>query len=146
MKDAIIIHCSATRAEQDITAADIESWHRALRILDDRLPLCHPPRRNNRTRKRRHPRRRTLHGVEQTGNRHLLCRRTGQGRSPRRYTHRRATHRTHPTGEALRLVFPGVKQVLGHRDTSPDLNGDGVISPNEYMKACPCFDVQKEGF
>ena len=27
-----------------------------------------------------------------------------------------------------------------------DLNGDGVISPNEYMKACPCFDVQKEGF
>ena len=25
-------------------------------------------------------------------------------------------------------------------------NGDGVISPNEYMKACPCFDVQKEGF
>ena len=23
MKDAIIIHCSATRAEQDITAADI---------------------------------------------------------------------------------------------------------------------------
>ena len=48
--------------------------------------------------------------------------------------------------KALRLVFPGVKQVLGHRDTSPDLNGDGVISPNEYMKACPCFDVQKEGF
>lgn len=34
------------------------------RILDDRLPLCHPPRRNNRTRKRRHPRRRTLHGVD----------------------------------------------------------------------------------
>ena len=29
MKDAIIIHCSATRAEQDITADDIESWHRA---------------------------------------------------------------------------------------------------------------------
>ena len=30
MKDAIIIHCSATRAEQDITAADIESWHLSL--------------------------------------------------------------------------------------------------------------------
>lgn len=76
------------------------------RILDDRLPLCHPPRRNNRTRKRRHPRRRTLHGVEQTGNRHLLCRRTGQGRSPRRYTHRRATHRTHPTGEGATACLP----------------------------------------
>lgn len=146
MKDAIIIHCSATRAEPGHHRRRHRKLASCPRILDDRLPLCHPPRRNNRTRKRRHPRRRTLHGVEQTGNRHLLCRRTGQGRSPRRYTHRRATHRTHRLVKALRLVFPGVKQVLGHRDTSPDLNGDGVISPNEYMKACPCFDVQKEGF
>ena len=29
MKDTIIIHCSATRAGQDITAADIDCWHRA---------------------------------------------------------------------------------------------------------------------
>ena len=34
-------------------------------------------------------------------------------------------------------------QVLGHRDTSPDLNGDGVIEPYEYVKACPCFDVKE---
>lgn len=27
-------------------------------------------------------------------------------------------------------------------DTSPDLNGDGVIEPYEYVKACPCFDVR----
>jgi N-acetylmuramoyl-L-alanine amidase len=33
--------------------------------------------------------------------------------------------------------------VLGHRDFSPDKNHDGVISPNEYMKACPCFDVRE---
>ena len=46
--------------------------------------------------------------------------------------------------KALQLVFPNAKQVIGHRDTSPDLNGDGIISPNEYMKACPCFDVKKE--
>ena len=35
-----------------------------------------------------------------------------------------------------------ILQVLGHRDTSPDLNGDGVIEPYEYVKACPCFDVR----
>ena len=31
--------------------------------------------------------------------------------------------------EDLRLVFPSLKQVIGHRDTSPNLNGDGIISP-----------------
>jgi len=29
----------------------------------------------------------------------------------------------------------------GHRDLSPDQNGNGVIEPFEHMKACPCFDV-----
>lgn len=28
MRDTIIIHCSATRAGQDFTAADIDRWHR----------------------------------------------------------------------------------------------------------------------
>ena len=33
--------------------------------------------------------------------------------------------------------------ILGHRDLSPDLNKDGVIEPNEWMKQCPCFDAAK---
>ena len=32
-------------------------------------------------------------------------------------------------------------RICGHRDLSPDLNGDGTISPNEWIKDCPCFDV-----
>ena len=38
----------------------------------------------------------------------------------------------------------GVKlvDVKGHRDYSPDLNGDGKITKNEFIKICPCFDVQ----
>lgn len=35
-------------------------------------------------------------------------------------------------------------EVVGHRDLSPDLNGDGVISPQEWVKVCPCFDARKE--
>lgn len=35
------------------------------------------------------------------------------------------------------------ERVCGHRDWSPDLNGDGIISPNEFMKDCPCFDVKE---
>ena len=106
MKDAIIIHCSATRAEQDITAADIESWHRARGFWTIgyhyviRLDGTIEPGRDV-----------TLDGAHcmgwnKRGNRHLLCRRTGQGRSPRRYTHRRATHRTHPTGEGATACLP----------------------------------------
>ena len=36
--------------------------------------------------------------------------------------------------------FPGVR-IVGHRDLSPDRNGDGKISRNEWLKDCPCFDV-----
>ncbi|MFC1014268.1 N-acetylmuramoyl-L-alanine amidase [Pasteurella multocida] len=32
-------------------------------------------------------------------------------------------------------------KIYGHRDLSPDLNGDGSITPNEWLKTCPCFDV-----
>lgn len=31
--------------------------------------------------------------------------------------------------------------ICGHRDLSPDLNGDGVIQPSEFVKTCPGFDV-----
>lgn len=31
--------------------------------------------------------------------------------------------------------------VCGHRDLSPDRNGDGKITPNEFIKICPGFDV-----
>lgn len=31
--------------------------------------------------------------------------------------------------------------ICGHRDLSPDRDGDGIIEPHEHLKACPCFDV-----
>ena len=40
-------------------------------------------------------------------------------------------------------VYPNAK-VVGHRDLSPDLNGDGKITSNEWVKLCPCFDASKE--
>lgn len=35
-------------------------------------------------------------------------------------------------------------ELLGHRDTSPDLDGSGEVEPVEFIKACPCFDVRSE--
>lgn len=43
----------------------------------------------------------------------------------------------------LRVLYPNAK-IIGHRDTSPDLNGDGLIEPNEWIKACPSFDAKTE--
>ena len=37
-----------------------------------------------------------------------------------------------------------VTEYCGHRDLSPDVNHDGVITPDEWLKACPCFDVKSE--
>ena len=36
--------------------------------------------------------------------------------------------------------YPG-SRVCGHRDLSPDLNGNGEIEPEEWIKECPCFEV-----
>ena len=41
---------------------------------------------------------------------------------------------------ALRAMFPMIK-VVGHRDLSVDLNGDGVITKGEWMKECPSFNM-----
>lgn len=41
---------------------------------------------------------------------------------------------------ALQLKYP-TAAIKGHRDLSPDLNGDGTITPNEYLKTCPGFTV-----
>lgn len=39
--------------------------------------------------------------------------------------------------------FPGA-DIVGHRDLSPDLNGNGIVDPWERVKECPCFDVRTE--
>lgn len=43
----------------------------------------------------------------------------------------------------LKAKFPAA-QIVGHRDFSPDLNGDGKITPDEWVKLCPCFDAKSE--
>lgn len=33
--------------------------------------------------------------------------------------------------------------VRGHRDASPDRNGDGQVTPDEWIKVCPGFDTRE---
>ena len=37
-----------------------------------------------------------------------------------------------------------ITEWMGHRDLSKDLNHDGVITPDEWMKQCPSFNVKSE--
>ena len=105
MKDAIIIHCSATRAEQDITAADIESWHRARGFWTIgyhyviRLDGTIEPGRDV-----------TLDGAHCMGwNKRAIgiCYVGGLDKDGRPAdTRTGATHRTHPTGEGATACLP----------------------------------------
>ncbi|WP_293765832.1 N-acetylmuramoyl-L-alanine amidase [uncultured Aquitalea sp.] len=42
--------------------------------------------------------------------------------------------------KALKEKYPAAR-IVGHRDLSPDLNGDGTIEPSEWAKTCPGFTV-----
>jgi N-acetylmuramoyl-L-alanine amidase len=59
-------------------------------------------------------------------------------------------NRTEAQKKALRAAIMKAKKlwpkarIVGHRDLSPDLNQDGIISPNEWTKLCPGFDARKE--
>jgi N-acetylmuramoyl-L-alanine amidase len=44
----------------------------------------------------------------------------------------------------LKLQYPTITEIKGHRDYSPDLDKDGIIEPNEWIKICPCFEVSDE--
>lgn len=58
--------------------------------------------------------------------------------------------RTMPQRETLKRLVEQQKRryhealVLGHRDLSPDLNGNGLTEPWEYIKMCPCFNAIDE--
>lgn len=43
----------------------------------------------------------------------------------------------------LRQLYPNAR-ISGHRDFSPDKNGNGTVEPWERIKECPCFDAKQE--
>ena len=140
--DSIIVHCSATKAGQDFTAADIDRWHRERGF--NGIGYHYVIRLDGRLEKGREI---NLPGAHCKGWNELsigLCYIGGLDENGHP-----ADTRTNAQKRVLYQVIMDLQreytilQVLGHRDTSPDLNGDGVIEPYEYVKACPCFDVRE---
>lgn len=140
--DSIIVHCSATKAGQDFTAADIDCWHRERGF--NGIGYHYVVRLDGKLEKGRDV---SLAGAHCKGwnERSVgICYIGGLDANGRP-----ADTRTNAQKRVLYQIIMDLQreynilQVLGHRDTSPDLNGDGVIEPYEYVKACPCFDVKE---
>lgn len=59
-------------------------------------------------------------------------------------------NRTEPQKKALAKLLRLLRSrypdavILGHRDISPDTNGNGTVDPWERIKECPCFDAKTE--
>lgn len=139
----IVIHCSATKAGQPFTAADIDRWHKSrgwagigyhyVIDLDGTVELGRPC---------------NVPGAHCYGFNKVsigICYIGGLNENGRP-----ADTRTPAQKKALRILvrhmqssFPDAK-VVGHRDLSPDVNGDGIIERWEWLKECPCFDVRTE--
>jgi len=50
-------------------------------------------------------------------------------------------HEVHTTASCMTTLKDMGISIKGHRDYSPDLNGDGVIQRTEWIKTCPGFSV-----
>lgn len=148
--DAIVIHCSATREGQDLRASDIDKMHKDRGFamigynyvidLDGTIEEGRPL-----TRDGAHTNTAGLSG--QVYNKHSIgiCYVGGLDRNGLpKDTRTRAQKRSMIAlvGELMKR-YP-IVEVIGHRDASPDKNGDGRITTNEWIKTCPCFDVRSE--
>lgn len=141
----IIIHCSATPDGKDFTAKDINTWHinrgwksigyHFVILLDGTIEVGRP--------------------IGQIGAHTLgfnkdsigICYIGGldkDGKIPKDTRTPEQIKSMHWLVEELTRKYPSIIEVRGHRDYSPDKNGDGIIEPWEWLKACPCFDVIPE--
>lgn len=142
--EAIIIHCSATKAGQNFHAADIDRWHREQGfkcigyhwVIDiyGNVEAGRPE---------------TMTGAHCKGwnDRSIgVCYIGGLDAQGKPADTRTVGQKVAMANVVAKILerYPTITQVIGHRDTSPDINGDGVISPSEWIKACPCFDVRAE--
>ena len=148
--DAIMIHCSATRAGQDVRASDIDKWHkeRGFKMigyhfvidLDGTVEIGRPL---------------TMDGAHcntagtsgKSYNKHSIgiCIVGGLDENGNPADTRTDAQKLSCANLIAQLEMEyNIVDVLGHRDASPDLNGDGQITKNEWIKMCPCFSVRDE--
>jgi len=140
--DLIVIHCTATEAGKEYSVDDITLWHKArgfrtigyhfLIHLDGTISDGRPIKEIGAHAKGYN--RRSI-GICYVGG--LLNGKPTDTRTPAQK-------------ESIQCLLGSLKSIyslidiVGHRDLSVDLNGDGIISRQEWMKSCPCYSVKSE--
>lgn len=140
--DWLVVHCSATPGTMDIGKAEIDRWHRAQGWLmigyhyvirrDGKIEIGRPEGAigshvqgyNN-----------VSIGISMVGGT------DAKGKPEDNFTSAQYAALAELLRD-LKAKYPKA-QVCGHRDFSPDKNKDGKITSNEWMKACPSFDVRE---
>lgn len=148
--DAIIIHCSATREGQDVRAADIDKWHKERGFaccgyhyvidLDGKVEVGRPLSMDG-----AHCNTKGVSGKSYNKHSVGICYvggldKDGNAKDTRTEAQKKAMRELI---DSLMDKYP-IIEVIGHRDASPDQNGDGQITKNEWIKLCPCFEVRAE--
>ena len=141
--DKVIIHCSATPEGRDYTVADIDRWHRERGFNE--IGYHYVVYRDGSIHEGRDVAKMGAHCKGQNANSIGICYIGGLDANGKA-----KDTRTEAQKRALRVLiaklvkeYP-IKEILGHRDTSPDTDGDGIVEPHEWTKMCPCFDAKEE--
>jgi len=141
----LVIHCSATRVDRNFTGKDIDAAHRARGFSE--AGYHYYIRKNGAIEPLRALDKVGAHALGYNAHSIGICYEGGldvNGKPTDTRTAMQKRRLVELVGELLKR-FPGAR-VVGHRDLSPDLNHNGIIEKHEWIKVCPCFDVQTELF
>lgn len=139
----IVIHCTATKEGVKQTVADIRRYHKSIGWND--IGYHYVVYADGTVAEGRPVEKAGAHvsghnansiGIAYVGG----LNKNGKAADTRTEAQKEALHKL---VDALLVLYPGCR-VVGHRDLSPDKNGNGIIEPNEWVKMCPCFNVADE--
>lgn len=140
----IIIHCSATPDGKDYTVDDIRRWHKQRGYSD--VGYHYIVYRNGQLVQGRDVNIIGAHAAGHNAHSIGICYIGGMNAENTRPEDTRTLRqkaRLLSLLVDLRKLYPNAR-IIGHRDLSEDKNGDGIIEPSEWMKACPSFDAKSE--
>lgn len=140
--DYIVVHCSATPPSSDIGVDEIREWHKRNGWSD--IGYHAVIRRDGEIEFGRPFDAIGAHVQGQNARSVGVCLVGGvnaAGKSENNFTEEQFESLV-AIVEMLKRAYP-LADVLGHRDLSPDLDGDGIIEKHEWLKDCPCFDVRE---
>lgn len=141
--DGIVIHCTATKPGQDLTVADVRKMHKQKGWSD--IGYHYLIRLDGRIEKGRDV---DIIGAHVSGhNAHTIgvCYVGGLDATGKPYDTRTYNQKQSLLNllKMLRVAYHKAT-IKGHRDYSPDKDGNGTIEPNEWIKSCPCFNAINE--